>query len=77
MRNGSADLLPAEPRELFKMYTPGEHCSILRRVIPKDDPLATSAELAEIALQGFLALIPLYRFAAWSEENSWLEIGGA
>lgn len=66
-----------EQRELFKMYTPGEHRLILRRAIPKDDPLATSAELADVALQGFHALIPLYRFAAWSEENAWLKFGGA
>lgn len=66
-----------EQRELMKLYKPGEDRLVIRRQVAKDDPLACSEELAEQALAGFHALIPLYRFAAWSEENAWLKFGGA
>jgi len=64
--------------EFLSYYTPGEHLLSVERRFPAgaDQPAlrraAASPEAAETLVATALELLPLYRFAAWSEESDYL-----
>ena len=60
--------------EFFRYYVPGEHRFTLFHRIGRDDPLATSPDLAGTAAECWRVLAPAYRFAAWSPENDFLRL---
>lgn len=61
---------------LFKYYRVGEHRLACARAIPKEDPRATSPELAAEACAALRSLAAAYRFIAWSPENDHLMRAG-
>ncbi len=61
--------------EFFGYYTPGEHRFAVERRWPAPEGArqhCTGAGVTEELVQEALLLVPLYRFAAWSEESPFL-----
>ncbi|MCB9882361.1 MAG: hypothetical protein H6834_11270 [Planctomycetes bacterium] len=59
-------------RQFFQYYTPGEHRLVLGKRYGRNDALTTSDALPEHAVDDLCALVDLYTFSLWSEENSYL-----
>lgn len=62
--------------DFYKYYVPGEHRLPLSLRVGREDPVATSGEFADLALESFRALAPAYAFAAWSPANDFLNLRG-
>jgi hypothetical protein len=58
----------------MKYFIPGEHRWLLRRSLARTDPLATSTELIPFVSRWMVAMIPLYRWIAWSPANNHLKL---
>lgn len=56
---------PAEMREYFGSYTPGEHWLHLVRELPREDVLDMGEDAAAWAVSSLLSLLPLYRMILW------------
>ncbi|MFO0982598.1 MAG: hypothetical protein U1E76_12840 [Planctomycetota bacterium] len=58
----------------MQYFTPGDHRWLLRRILKKTEPLATSPELAASASRAMIEMIPLYRWIAWAPDNNFLKL---
>jgi len=61
--------------EFLKYYKPGEHSLVVGQTLPAPPggrALATSPEMPERIVGELLALVPLYRYGAWSTESDFL-----
>ena len=56
---------PAEIKEMFGHYTPGNHWLHVQRQLPKEDAVAMGLEAEAWVRTSLLALLPLYRFTLW------------
>ena len=56
--------LPGAPPRLF----------YVGRAIPRDEVVAAGAGVVEVARAGLAALMPIYRFIAWSRDNDFLSM---
>jgi hypothetical protein len=59
----------------MQYFTPGDHRWLLRRILKRSDPVATTAELVPFASKWMVEMIPLYRWLAWSPDNNFLKLG--
>ncbi len=71
------DLTPEKLEDYFKHWIPGEHHLIVDRRFPvPSDPAAREAAMAPevpgMLQDELLRLVPLYRYAVWSEESDHL-----
>lgn len=61
--------------EFLKYYTPAEHACTIERRFPAPHGARAGvlgADMPEQVVEALLALLPLYRFSAWSEESDFL-----
>ncbi|MEW6746659.1 MAG: hypothetical protein AB1486_28290 [Planctomycetota bacterium] len=56
----------------MKYFKPAEHRFSVLASVPKEHPLAISAELLPKACESFVKLIPTYRFIAWTCANDFI-----
>jgi hypothetical protein len=46
----------------------------IRTLLPRDDEIVGQAELSDALLEALNALLPIYRYAAWTPENDFISI---
>jgi hypothetical protein len=56
---------PAEVKEMFTHYTPGNHWLHVVRQLPKEDAVAMGPQAEAWVRGSLLALLPVYRFTLW------------
>ena len=61
----AATVRPADLREFFGSYTPGEHWLHIVRELPKEDAVAMDLDAPQWIATSLLTLLPLYRGMLW------------